>query len=275
MCQQYQVHYDGQTHILIFNKYLSYGVKLRCSLINPNQVRCNGLDFWDNPCNKANLFLIVSNCRVTIPIFFNGTKLVFSTGVPAKKELSSCVEMQITSDAPWNLDSVKLDKVVSDSASDSQAPHITCSTSHLLSQDIYYALKSISVYQDACNDEALLHSAEPSLTDFRERIREHSSNHEISNTNVLNDPDLRLEIMRSRRTFANMDRHNKLSMQILLEMWGIGSQHARDTIKAIGQFDARYAIPLLSRRYHSNDIHIPNRMHTRMTTDTFYCNHNP
>ena len=37
------------TYILIINEALYYGNKLDQSLINPNQVRAYGIDFWDNP----------------------------------------------------------------------------------------------------------------------------------------------------------------------------------------------------------------------------------
>ena len=42
-------HEDGNTYILVFHESLYYGKKMRHSLINPNQVRFNGLDFFDNP----------------------------------------------------------------------------------------------------------------------------------------------------------------------------------------------------------------------------------
>ena len=34
--------------ILVFNKALYYGTKLDHFLINPNQVRADGIPFWDN-----------------------------------------------------------------------------------------------------------------------------------------------------------------------------------------------------------------------------------
>ena len=40
---------DNKTYILVFNESLYYGTKLKHSLINPNQIRHNGIDFWDNP----------------------------------------------------------------------------------------------------------------------------------------------------------------------------------------------------------------------------------
>ena len=36
----------NETYILIFNESLYYGPKLGHSLLNPNQIRVNGLGFW-------------------------------------------------------------------------------------------------------------------------------------------------------------------------------------------------------------------------------------
>ena len=41
------------TYILIFNESLFYGTKLDHSLLNPNQVRHNDIDFWDNPYDRT------------------------------------------------------------------------------------------------------------------------------------------------------------------------------------------------------------------------------
>ena len=41
-----------QTVILVINEALYYGTKLDHSLINPNQIRHYGIDFWDNPFDK-------------------------------------------------------------------------------------------------------------------------------------------------------------------------------------------------------------------------------
>ena len=42
----------NEVYILVFNESLYYGTQLDHSLINPNQVRAFGIDFWDNPFDK-------------------------------------------------------------------------------------------------------------------------------------------------------------------------------------------------------------------------------
>ena len=43
---------SNQTYILVVNEALYYGTKLDHYLLNPNQIRHYGLNFWDNPYNK-------------------------------------------------------------------------------------------------------------------------------------------------------------------------------------------------------------------------------
>ena len=43
---------SGTTFILVINEALYYGDKLNHSLINPNQIRNNDIDFWDNPYDR-------------------------------------------------------------------------------------------------------------------------------------------------------------------------------------------------------------------------------
>ena len=112
-------------------------------------MRHNGLDFWDNPYDISNPLSIFTNCGVLIPMSYNGTTLIFNTRVPTKKELSNCVKIQMTSDAPWNPDKVKLGKLASDSVFSPQVPHVKRSILYLSSQDTCFALKSTSLYEDA------------------------------------------------------------------------------------------------------------------------------
>lgn len=43
----------GMTYILIVHGALFYGDKLDHSLLNPNQIRANQVDYWDNPYDRS------------------------------------------------------------------------------------------------------------------------------------------------------------------------------------------------------------------------------
>ena len=62
------------TFILVFHKALFYGKKLDHSLINPNQVRANGIPYRDNPYNHERGLSIQAD-PLSIPLLTDGTKI--------------------------------------------------------------------------------------------------------------------------------------------------------------------------------------------------------
>ena len=82
--------HTGETFILVFNESLYYGPKLGHSLLNPNQLRSNGLGFWDNPFDHNHSLCIETNCGIIIPLSIEGTKLSFRSRVPTTFELNTC-----------------------------------------------------------------------------------------------------------------------------------------------------------------------------------------
>ena len=68
------------TYILVINKSLYYGTKLDHSLINPNQVRSYGLNFWDNHLDKEKGLKIKLDDYVDITIQTKSMKVYFKTG---------------------------------------------------------------------------------------------------------------------------------------------------------------------------------------------------
>jgi hypothetical protein len=85
------------TYLLIFNEALYYGVKLDHSLINPNQIRSYGIDFWDNPFDKQRGLSIDINDELTIPMYSKGTKIQFTMRTPTQDELRDCPRITMTS----------------------------------------------------------------------------------------------------------------------------------------------------------------------------------
>ena len=67
----------NMTFILAINESLYYGNKLDHSLINRNQVRAYGIDFWDNLFDQQRALTIALNDKVTIPIQAMGTNLLY------------------------------------------------------------------------------------------------------------------------------------------------------------------------------------------------------
>ena len=68
---------------------------MKDSLINPNQVCYNRLDFWDNPLRNDKLFMEVTE-NLNVPLKFKGTKYIFKSMVPMKEELNTCPHFEKT-----------------------------------------------------------------------------------------------------------------------------------------------------------------------------------
>ena len=96
-------HPNGEASIIIINEALFYDNKLDHSLLNPNQVKFNGVGFWDNPYDYMyELGKEVYKKDVTISMPFSGTKLIFESKVSTENELNVLPHLILTSRQTWN-----------------------------------------------------------------------------------------------------------------------------------------------------------------------------
>ena len=98
----------NETFIIVINEALYYGAKLDHSLINPNQIRSFGLDFWDNPYDTSKGLSIDVDEAVSIALTAQGTKISFESRAPTEKELNECHRIEITAKQEWNPSKVRL-----------------------------------------------------------------------------------------------------------------------------------------------------------------------
>ena len=200
------------TYILVINEGLFYGDKLSHSLLNPNQLRHNGIDYHDNPYDKDHQLCIDIDQGPLVPLKTQGTKIFFNSRVPTMDELGQCEHIELTSVLPWNPSNISLGEVGSNN------------------------------YEMIQGDDQILYSIDKSLIMIKEL-----SVKRVSKV-IEDDHDLHLDVP-ARRTFASYDRHNRKSIDAIAEAWGIGPLRAAATMKATTQFGQRSAILPLSRRY--------------------------
>ena len=96
------------TYILVFNESSYYGEKLDHTLINPNQIRHNGIDYWDNPFDKSRGICIELDDGPTIKLAMDGTKVTFKSRAPSQHELNTCEHIEMTSSFTWEPHDVQL-----------------------------------------------------------------------------------------------------------------------------------------------------------------------
>ena len=98
---------SGQTCILVINEGLWLRPKMSHSLLNPNQLRYNGVTVHDNPFDPLNP-LSIQHDDATIPLSLSGTNIFLDTRTPTQHELETCPHIHLTSEAEWNPQTVRL-----------------------------------------------------------------------------------------------------------------------------------------------------------------------
>ena len=164
-------HPNGNTYILVFHEALYYGKKMRHSLINPNQVRHSGLDFYDNPARDDELFVELDD-GLNLPLRYKGTKCVFSSRVPTHAELSSCVHYEMTSRDEWDPKSVDLSNIRKLSQSKSRKGKMIYMVTTNGDSPLFRSAADDEDYHyaDPALDESILSSITPSLVQAKEMM---------------------------------------------------------------------------------------------------------
>ena len=252
-------HPNGEMYILIFHESLYYGTSMKHSLINPNQIRFNGLDFADNPMRDENLHVEMDK-NLFIALLCKGTKLQFTLRVPTKIELHTYQRFEMTSDNEWNPELVNLSTMqrisnVNTTTEKRRIFKIQSDTTIISPTPTCHTFKPVWKYIDPSSDESILNEINPCLISLKE----------LSVVTQSHDK----EIIPARRTFLNKGWHKRLTAESLSELWHIGPKRARATIDVTTQYGIRSAIMPLSRRYRSDRMLFLKRLNGRFATDTF------
>ena len=96
--------HTGQGFILIMHEVLFFGNDLDHSLINPNQIRHNGFQLFDNPyeTDPIRQMGIVINENDRIPFQSQGTTIYFNSRFPTDLEMETYPHVVLTCEAPWD-----------------------------------------------------------------------------------------------------------------------------------------------------------------------------
>lgn len=255
---------DGLSYILIVNEALYYGMKLDHSLINPNQVRHAGVDFWDNPYDYDHELSIDVDRGPFIPLKYDGTKLRFQSRAPSSHELETLQHIELTSSTPWEPTEVTLGEVKAKVKISKTQAIMNARERRIFSVKTGNG-DNKSMYYDPSSDDAIIHSIEPSLIKLKELI----TMRQIASVETSNIEFEHLDAP-ARRTFISNERHKKANALTLSENWGIGLKKAKATLEATTQNSIRSAILPLSRRYRSDRYYNVKRLNGKFATDTLY-----
>lgn len=227
---------SGETYILVFHESLFYGKKLNHTLINPNQVRMNGVDYWDNPFNTRKGLCIETSCGLHIPLRMRGTKISFDTHLPSKHKLNNCPHINMTSVCKWDPGNVILGQT---DVEYNEVSYSACIAWTYAPTSYSYDTEVVKYkYHDPTSDESILHQLNPSLVSMKE----------LMVSAIHTD----FEGVPARQTYVSKERHKKLTAKSISDLWCIGLKRARATIDATTQTGIRSAILPLSRRYRAD-----------------------
>ena len=98
----------GQVYILIIHEALYFGPGLDHSLINPNQIRHNGIVVSDDPYDSSRQFGI-DHDHLFIPFRSEGCTVFFETFVPSDQEVDTCPHVILTDgEREWDPSTVQM-----------------------------------------------------------------------------------------------------------------------------------------------------------------------
>jgi hypothetical protein len=98
----------GETMILIINQGLYFGDSLPVTLLNPNQMRMNGLEVDDVPKHLAKDPTVATHSiyipeeDIHIPLSMRGVISCLPVRLPTAQEIESCRWITLTSDMEWD-----------------------------------------------------------------------------------------------------------------------------------------------------------------------------
>jgi hypothetical protein len=92
----------GETIVLYFNQVLWYGDKLDHCLINPNQLRHQGIPVCDDITDWNRRFGIELYGESFIPFEMKGTTIYFESRVPTNWEMQNCRVVVVTDNSSWD-----------------------------------------------------------------------------------------------------------------------------------------------------------------------------
>lgn len=201
----------GETFILMIGQALYFGEKLKHALLNPNQMRANGVIVDDiprhlSPNHSPTHSLFFSEENVRIPLELNGCISYFNIRKLTLHEIHTCTTLSLTDDSlEWNPYSPSF-------ASNEKA--LEDSTITNVNDRVLYSISS-SYYRDPTVDY----------------------------TDVIHNG------IQSILAASSGKRKAQVSAEQLAKKWAVGQQVAKDTIKATTQSFVRSAMHPIECRF--------------------------
>jgi hypothetical protein len=244
----------GTTVLLIADQVLWFGNKMTTSLINPHQLRDNGIAVCDDPWDPYRPLGIEAD-HGFIPFSSHGTTLFFESRSPSPWELENLPTVLLT--APrWSPHDFKMPQGAVSVFSTVRSWDNTQVRDTFSETD--WVLGGISPVLDARLLAALYSSAV--------QVRTSTALHGAA-TGTEADTGV------SGRLAAAItgDRHTKVNPENIARLWNVGIETAKRTLQVTTQQGIRTALHPLHRRYRVDHLHLNRRrLNGDWFTDTLF-----
>ena len=232
----------GETYILTFGQALYFGSKIRNALLNPNQMRRNGLEVDDIPKHlspkhrESSHSIYFPEEKVRIPLELDGCISLFNIRTPTLHEINNCTTLAVTDhDTQWDPRSILFKE---------QEAAYESNDTILPTEAQDRVLYSMQV--NPCLSETV------DLADLTSKIHHKLEAISLMATNSSN-------------------RRLKIGAEELSKKWAIGQQIANDTVKATTQSFIRSAIHPIERRFRTKNAALRyNHLNTTFRSDTMF-----
>jgi Reverse transcriptase (RNA-dependent DNA polymerase) len=232
-------HSDGHTYILDVNNGFNMITDLSTSLLNPNQMRANGIAVDDTPVHLSHDGLsthsiFIPDLNLRLPLQLDGIISFLPTRIPTAGELESCVHVTLTSPVDWDPYSEDFNKQ-EEQAIKQQQGFISAVESHPI--DVYSESDNVlSCVSRALSQDAFLQLIPSTISSLHSKTR-----------------------------------RPKQSAESLAQRWGISLEAAERTLLATTQKFIRTAQLPIHRRYRTQQQQFRyNRLNTRFYSDTMF-----
>lgn len=245
--------HTSETFILVIHEALWMGGTLSHTLVNPNQLRAFGTEIQDNPF-LTHLSLRDPDTVVHVPMYLDGTSVVFSTRTPSQEELDTCKHVHLNSSREWDPAAFRApifdaDHPVVSSLRQAQPPPDV--PGELLDADLF-SRRLLSL-------PAAPHPA-PCTTIIGEVLMDLRT---TAIGEVLTD-------LRGPPIFATENRRADVTPEFLADRWLIGLEQAKLTLKNTTQRFLRSALLPASRRYKADRMFLRPQLQGEWYTDTVF-----
>ena len=98
----------GETILLVIHEAIYFGSRMKHTLLCPNQMRDNGIQVEDTPCqfdSQSRHAIIIpktdADPELTLPLELRGIISFIPTRLPTEREIEHCSRVELTSSSPW------------------------------------------------------------------------------------------------------------------------------------------------------------------------------